>query len=903
MLAKKCLFVGIFTLLSLSLAIAAPPAEHPATGESLVIELVRGTPDAIDGDLSDWDLAAITPAVLDTVEQMSPEPPDGAAAWDDSDDCSGEFYLLWDDVNIYMAVVVKDDSLSMNKSDGEIWNADCIEVFFSTTNAVAGDAEHYQYGFNANNQTWNWCNMDSGGQSAIDYLQVASTQTADGYICEASIEHGRMLSLDFSGGSTIGFHPVLDDTDNGDRELQITWTGREAHDQSQGFGHIFLFTPVSSGPSPADGALLTEFPSAMLGTTLRWRPGPFADTHDVYFGDDFDDVNDGTGDTFQGNQTEDFFIVGFGFTSNDPLPDGLEPGMTYYWRIDDVNETNPNSPWKGTVWSFSLPPVTARDPKPADGAVDVSADPVLSWTEGLGAIMYTPYFGENFNDVNNATGGTAGPSTSFTPDGPLEVGTTYYWRVDVGGVYGQFKGEIWSFTTIEGGTGRILREVWTGIGGTSIGDLTGNARYPDDPDISEYITIFDGPVDWTDNYGTRIHGWLYVPVSGDYTFWIAGDDNTVLYLSSDIDPTNKQLIANVPEWTNHLEWTKFTEQQSAAIPLVGGEKYYIEALQKEGGGGDSISASWRGPASPIQSVIAGEFLCPTPYDPIRAYAPNPGDGSTTAPPEPTLTWLPGKHAESHELYFGTDYDAVTNATTTSTEYVGPRALGNESYAPGKLEWEGTYYWRVDEISNTHPDSPWKGTTWTFTTTNYLVVDDFEDYNTTDKQIWAIWHDGIGYWDLDGLFHPGNGTGSGVGDEENDVTYMEESAVHSGSMSMPYFYNNNDPAKMKYSEAKLTLKNPPPRDWTEGGIKALSLWFQGYPDSVGSFTDNFDGTYTMTASGYDIWTNADGEELDEFHFAYKPLNGAGSIIARVDSVEDTDPWAKAGVMIRDGGHTR
>ncbi|MHC4752520.1 MAG: hypothetical protein ACYTFW_21945 [Planctomycetota bacterium] len=103
--------------------------------------------------------------------------------------------------------------------------------------------------------------------------------------------------------------------------------------------------------------------------------------------------------------------------------------------------------------------------------------------------------------------------------------------------------------------------------------------------------------------------------------------------------------------------------------------------------------------------------------------------------------------------------------------------------------------------------------------------------------------------------------------------------------------NNDPTKMKYSEAKKTLSDT--RDWTKHGVKALSLWFQGIAASVGSFTDNFDGTYTMTASGEDIWAQA-----DEFHFAYKPLSGAGSLIARVDSLDNTDAWAKAGVMIRD-----
>ncbi|HEC03641.1 MAG TPA: hypothetical protein ENI81_08915, partial [Phycisphaerales bacterium] len=247
MLAKKCLLVGIFTLLSVSLAIADPPAVHPTTGEPLMIDCLRGTPDAIDGDLSDWNLEAMTPAVLDVAEQLH----SGQDSWNNPEDCSGEFYVLWDDVNIYIAVVVKDDKLSTNKTDGNIWNADAVEVFFSTLNAVAGHAEHYQYGFNAISQRWNWCNMDGAGSTEPDYLQIAATETADGYICEASIEYGHMPSLDFSAGNTIGFHPVFDDTDNGDRELQMTWTGREAHDQSLGFGHMFLSdTPVSAGEAP-----------------------------------------------------------------------------------------------------------------------------------------------------------------------------------------------------------------------------------------------------------------------------------------------------------------------------------------------------------------------------------------------------------------------------------------------------------------------------------------------------------------------------------------------------------------------------------------------------------------------------------------------------------------------------
>ncbi|MHC4207669.1 MAG: LamG-like jellyroll fold domain-containing protein, partial [Planctomycetota bacterium] len=220
-----------------------------------MIDCLRGTPDAIDGDLSDWNHEAMTPAVLDTVEQLN----SGQDSWDGPEDCGGEFYLLWDDVNIYIAAVVKDDKLSMNKSGADIWNSDCVEVLFSTTDARADHSWtnptiHYQYGFNANNQKWNWCNMDGPGQSEPDYLQIAATETADGYILEASIEYGQMLSLDFSAGNTIGFHVCIDDTDidNGDTEFQMTWTGLAAHDQSLGFEHMILSADPVPAPEPVN---------------------------------------------------------------------------------------------------------------------------------------------------------------------------------------------------------------------------------------------------------------------------------------------------------------------------------------------------------------------------------------------------------------------------------------------------------------------------------------------------------------------------------------------------------------------------------------------------------------------------------------------------------------------------
>jgi len=394
-------------------------------------------------------------------------------------------------------------------------------------------------------------------------------------------------------------------------------------------------------PDPEDGAVVEA-----TWANLSWRPGSFAVTHDVYFGESFDAVNEGAEGTFVGNQSAAFSVVGFpGF----PYPDGLVPGTTYYWRVDEVNDTEPNSPWKGDVWSFSISPKTAYFPDPADGAEAVAVNDKLSWTPGFGAKLHTVYFGESFNEVDSATGGLPQGTTDFTP-GTLKMAKTYYWRVDEFDVLETHKGDVWSFTT-------------------------------------------EGAV--------------------------------------------------------------------AAL--------------------------------------------------------NPANGAVDVTQTPVLTWTPGFGA-SHEIYFGTD--------AASLELKGSGNLGSESYDPGKLDLGVTYYWRVDEVNNTNPDSPWPGILWSFTTANFLVVDDFEDYDIGNNEIWWAWKDGFGYASHPTLpDYPGNGTGSMVGDE-NTGSYMEETIVHGGGKSMPVFYDNS---VLRYSEVEKALTAL--RDGTENGITTLSIWFRGVSDNA------------------------------------------------------------------------
>jgi len=616
--------------------------------------------------------------------------------------------------------------------------------------------------------------------------------------------------------------------------------------------------PYAWGPSPADSVL---YPDTWV--TLGWTPGAYAVSHDVYIGDNFDDVNNGTGDTFRGNQTDVYFVAGFpGYA----LPDGLVPGTTYYWRIDEINDENPNSPWKGNVWSFTVPSKKAYKPQPATGAKFINPNMTLSWTAGFGSKLHFVYFGDNFDDVSSAVGGAPLGLTTYTP-GPLETGKSYYWRVDEYDGSARHTGDVWSFTTAVPGGG-VRAEYFRGT------DLSNHVLTRIDPQINFNWPDGAPPDDalGAGAYSVRWTGEIEAAFTENYIFYTNSADGVRLWVDG------QKLVDN---WTDHDN-----TENSGKIDLVAGNVYSLQMEYYESGNGAVAELLWSSPST-LEQIVPQAALSP----PIRASSPSPANRATGTKMTPVLVWNAGDYAASHEVYFGTDEDTVKNATNTSPEYKGVKAVGDESYDPGKLAWATTYYWRVDEVNSVNPDSPWAGTLWSFTTGDFLLIDNFEDYDADQNQIWYAWHDGLGYGALGTeLYFAGNGTGAAVGDETT-ASYTEETIIHNDRQSMPLAYDNNKQGYSKYSETELTLTAP--RDWTEEGVTELSIWFRGLPASVGNFTEGPVGTYTITATGADIAGTA-----DQFHYAYQTLIGVGSIEARVLSVGDTDQWAKAGVMIRE-----
>jgi len=157
-------------------------------------------------------------------------------------------------------------------------------------------------------------------------------------------------------------------------------------------------------------------------------------------------------------------------------------------------------------------------------------------------------------------------------------------------------------------TGGITRHVWTGFGGGSVSDLTSRPTFSNSPNQTGVLTSFSAPVDSADDYGSRVFGWVHAPVTGNYRFYIHSDDSSELWLGTTASPDGKRKIAEVSGYTGNGEWTKSPSQTSALISLEAGKFYYIEALHKEGGGGDNLGVGWTYPGSPGISYIPGSRL-------------------------------------------------------------------------------------------------------------------------------------------------------------------------------------------------------------------------------------------------------------------------------------------------------
>ena len=161
----------------------------------------------------------------------------------------------------------------------------------------------------------------------------------------------------------------------------------------------------------------------------------------------------------------------------------------------------------------------------------------------------------------------------------------------------------------EPATGAVLYQRWNRVRGNKIINLTESVNYPDSPSEEHWITQLDVPEYRSKISGARLSGYLLPPLSGEYIFWIASNGFGEFHLSSDFDETNKRLVAAVPGSSAYQQWNKYPQQQSVALQLEQGKRYYFEALQKKRIGKSSLSVAWQIPGQE-RELIGAEYVAP-----------------------------------------------------------------------------------------------------------------------------------------------------------------------------------------------------------------------------------------------------------------------------------------------------
>ncbi len=541
---------------------------------------------------------------------------------------------------------------------------------------------------------------------------------------------------------------------------------------------------------------------------------------------------------------------------------------TFMGSIDEVRIYDTALPVSGITQAMTGDTRSASATQPSAGATDVPRDVVLSWAAGDAAAGHNVYFGTTFAEVDTAD--TTKPQSvskgqtglTYKVPAPLEYGQTYYWRVDEVNAppsTAVAKGGVWSFTvepyaySIMGVTATASSSQ-TGMGPANTvngsgmtGDLHGaepttmwlsGAGLPSwiQYDLGQVYKVYEMQV-WNSNQ--LIEGFL-------------GFGARKVTVETSLDGATWTPASDVPEFARAPGAPGYAANTTVKLGM---NARYVRL---------TISSTWGGLA-PQAGLSEVRFS----YVPVLARAPQPAHNAGSVSLSPTLDWRPGREATSHKVFFGADRAAVLGGT------VAAKTVADHGFDPGVLNFGTSYYWKVDEVgAATYP-----GSVWAFATQQHQPIDDFESY--TDKagaEIFTTW--------VDGFADNFKSSGSTVGlDQARNGTFGETTIFRGGKQSMPLRYDNTKAPN--FSEAERTFT--PTQDWTASGAQELVVYFRGVAPG---FVETASGSILMNAIGTDIWNNG-----DQFRFAYKSLSGDGTMVARVDSIFNSNVWAKGGVMIR------
>jgi len=468
----------------------------------------------------------------------------------------------------------------------------------------------------------------------------------------------------------------------------------------------------ATGPRPEGGHV-----DAPRDVTLVWTPGMYAQTHDVYFGTSFEDVNTASRTNPLG------VLVSQGQDANAYDPAGLLAfGQTYYWRVDEVNAPPDSAIHEGSVWSFTAEPLT--------------------------------YAVQNIGATASGSDPGAGPENTVNGSG-LE-----------NDLHSTHTGSMWLSNS---------RPAWIQF---------------------DFARLYGLTEMWVWNHNSSL----------ERAFGLGAKDVTIEYST---DGSAWATLAGVSQFAQASGVPDYAHNTTVDFGGVVARHVKI-----------TITSNWGGLAQKCGLSEVRFFQIP-----MYARQPQPASGATGVAVDAVLGWRAGREAARHEVYFGSDPNAVREATTPILTVTEPRC-GLGALAP---EYGRTYYWKVNEVNDAASPTSWNGDVWSFSVPVYGVVDDFESYDDRCNRVYYAWKSGAGNGANEACgvsAYEGNGTGSIVG-HDPPGPYAEIAIVHGGLQSMPFFYDGTAGAAVSEAERTFIMA----QDWTQGGAKTLVLYFCGDPGNA------------------------------------------------------------------------
>jgi hypothetical protein len=465
-------------------------------------------------------------------------------------------------------------------------------------------------------------------------------------------------------------------------------------------------------------------------------------------------------------------------------------------------------------------PYGSKNPNPPKDETDVPRDTVLGWTAGKDAVSHDVYFGTNADDVGSASQATpkgvlAAPGqsgTTYDPPGYLEFGQTYYWRVDeVNSVNpaNPAKGDVWSFT-VEPYAIPIDGENITATASSNAANQ-GPEKTIDGSGLDENDLHSINSVDmWLSSAGDpgsawiqyefdksyKLHEMLIWNYNGNSILALYGIKEVTIEYSADGVTWMQADISELPQAIGEEGYAADT-----IVPFDAAEVKYVKITADNNHGGGSGFFNKYG-LSEVRFMVI----------PVFAREPSPESEKIDVTVVSSLAWRAGREAAEHNVYISTDQQAVIDSTASLV------TISQAKYSPA-IDLSNTYYWRIDEVNNSETPSIWQGDIWSFTTQDYLVVDDFESYNDIEAGkedshlVYETW--------VDGIANPSKG-GSQMGYFEGSS--LETGIAHGGNQSVPLFYDNTGSGSSEVTANTSDL--PIGGNWSTGSPQTLILWIRG-----------------------------------------------------------------------------